>query len=636
MVSQRPDPPATAAFACGAEERLSPRAARGLLAFILVLAALLRFHALDAGLRETPHVDETYFVAHVARMLHTRSLDHGFYEYPGLMFYLLLPVLALAGASHPPQPEAYLAARAFVAGCGVLAVGLAFVFVRSLAGRSAALFTAAVLALSPLHVLTAHRVRPDVVLEVLVLLFLVALVRVGVRPRDDLRAGAALGLAVGLKFSAGLLLPVYLLQRALAPGRRLYGVCLAGLLAALVFTAVSPYALLHLVAFGQGVREQLAYHYDVPAWQSPYWQRVLTYAGVWLRLLGPVGLALAGAGLVLVLRRAARRALPLLLLPVLTAVVFGSTDLFFERHMLPSSALVAALAGVAVADLAARRPVLALLLALISLALPALTTWRELTWLSQPSTRERAARWITSTVPAPARIATAVPGLQLERGAYELLRIRSDAPLARVQVRRCAATVSRVTDDGAVAFPIDVPGVALHPTGPYEGEALLLRHVPAALHAPEAELDLRAASLSASWIDGLGHLRDGRLDTAWSVPAVEARGAWLELRWAVPVELTSVELLLGQPARPGVNLHVQVARDGRHFETWPWLPGRPPVGEQLPALGTPSEVLLGESAPVRTLRIERRLGARPWSIAELRVRVRADAVAPGAPILRSR
>lgn len=609
------------------DEHLTPRVARAGLAIVLVVAALLRFYALDAGLRETPHVDESYFVGHVARMLHTHSLDHGYYEYPGLMFYLLMPVLALAGVSQPPQPAEYLAARGFVAACGVLAVGLAFVFARRLAGRTAALFTAAALAVSPLHVLTAHRVRPDVVLEVLVLLFLLAVVNVGARPRDDVRAGGALGLALGLKFSAGLLLPVYLMQRGLAAGRRWYGLGLAGLVAVVVFLCVSPYALLHLTDFQQGVHEQLAYHYEVPAWQSPYWERVLTYARVWLRLLSPVGLGLAALGLVLVLRHDARRYLPLLVLPVLTAAVFGSTDLFFERHMLPSSALVALLAGIALARLACRWPGVAAALALVALALSLQASLQELRWLGRPSTRERAARWIESHVPAPARVATDVQGLRLGSGAYELLRLKSDVALARLQVWDARLLVSRTLDAGLATFGLGAPTVHVRPEGPYEGEELWLWPVPERWRRREIALDVHAARLSASaleGLEGLERLRDGRLDTAWSVAARAAPGAWLELAWAQPRWLTSVELVLGTPPEPGSNLRVQVTRDGVHYEPWPWLPARPAPAEQLPALGAPSELLLGEAVEARAVRIERRLGARPWSIAELHVRVRGD------------
>jgi hypothetical protein len=163
----------------------------------------------------------------------------------------------------------------------------------------------------------------------------------------------------------------------------------------------------------------------------------------------------------------------------------------------------------------------------------------------------------------------------------------------------------------------------LRPRGPYEGEALLLRRVPTRAHQRERLANLQAASVAAVLPAQLAQLSDGRLDTSWNVPATAARGAWLELRWTEAQWLTRLELVAGLPARPGLNLHVQIAPDGVHFEPWPWLPGRPPLDQQVAALGAPSEVLLGAPRELRALRIERRLGARPWSIAELRVWVRA-------------
>src|SRR5262245_2472619 len=97
------------------------RRAALLLAPIVLLAATLRFSALDWGLRHTPHNDEASFVENAARMLRERSLDHRFYEYPALFLYLLVPVQAAAGGD---GPGAYVAARGLVAAFGVLSVVL--------------------------------------------------------------------------------------------------------------------------------------------------------------------------------------------------------------------------------------------------------------------------------------------------------------------------------------------------------------------------------------------------------------------------------------------------------------------------------------------------------------------------------
>src|SRR5207245_9420354 len=152
--------------------------ARALLASILVLAAALRLTSLGWGLRHLPDLDERWFVENVGRMLAARDLDHRFYEYPGLFFYLLAPVLAFL---HPPDfgPGAYLAARAVVAAFGVASVGLTYLLGRHLGGRAAGLAACLLVAVSPVEVFTAHMLRPDVALETFVLLAFLAFCRRG-------------------------------------------------------------------------------------------------------------------------------------------------------------------------------------------------------------------------------------------------------------------------------------------------------------------------------------------------------------------------------------------------------------------------------------------------------------------------
>jgi len=56
---------------------------------ILTLAAVLRFAGLSWGLRHRPTWDERVFVHSTRAMIAQGDLDHRYYEYPGLFFYLL-------------------------------------------------------------------------------------------------------------------------------------------------------------------------------------------------------------------------------------------------------------------------------------------------------------------------------------------------------------------------------------------------------------------------------------------------------------------------------------------------------------------------------------------------------------------
>lgn len=608
-----------------------------MLAALLVVAALLRFRALDWGLTQTPHIDERYFVGNVARMLATGSLDHGYYEYPGLLFYLLMPVLKLAGVGPQPDASAYLAARAFIAACGVAGVAGVYLFGRRLlpavaaergearpgAGRGAALAAAAFATVSPLHVETAHMLRPDVPLELLALLAFAAFLRLGTRLRDDGRAGMALGLALGLKFSAGLLAAVYLLRRGLRPGPRLRGALLAAVAGTLTFAAVSPYAWLHHAAFVEGVDEQLSYHYErAPEAVAPFAERLAGYAAAWLHALGPLGALLAAVGLVLALRRGARTWLPFLVLPPLTALVFASTGFVFVRHMLPSLGLVALLAGLALEALAARHARLAVVVALCALAFPLHASLRYLEDVARPSTRDRVAAWLETALRAPARVLTTLPSVRLDPRRFEVQRVKA---IERVQLLDADAIVTTVEEESAVrnVFRHRPRGVVLRPSGPYEGVQLFVRLVPRALHSKGERLPLAAAELRASTDeDALANLCDGRLDTYWRAGPAEARGAWIQATLPAPARLTRVELLLGERTdEAALNLHLRVSHDGLRWRLHDTADGRPAPAAQLAALGY-AEVLLFEPVDARALRLERRAGAHPWSVAELRLYAR--------------
>lgn len=605
------------------------------LALVCVMAAVLRARHLDWGLTQAPHVDEQYFVANVLRMLSTGSLDHGYYEYPGLMFYLLMPVLWLTGGGPQPDAAAFLAARGFVAVCGVAGVALVYVFGRRLLsaaaaesgqprsgrGRSAALMAAALVAVSPVHVETAHMLRPDVTLELLVLLGFLAILGVGRRPRDDARAGVALGLAAGLKFSGGLAAVTYLLRRWLRPGARRRGTCLAAACAALTFAVVSPYALLHLGAFVEGVDAQLSYHYErEPAAVAPFGERLASYAGAWLRALGPLGAALALTGLVPALHRGARTWLPFLVLPPLTALVFATTGFVFVRHMLPSLGVIALLAGVTVESLATRRARLAFVLALVTLAVPLQASWSYLEAIARPSTRDRAAAWLASALPAPARVLTTLRSLRVDSERFEVQRVRRIERLQALDADAIVTTGSDETHAREVLVDWPAPSV-LRPHGPYEGLELFVRLVPSALRPSTVQLDPTRVELSASANAAeLEQLRDGRLDTSWHVPPEHARGAWIEMRWPAPVRLSRIDLLLGERVDAGaLHLVMRVASEsGGRWRRHEVLPGRPAPDAQLAAVGL-ADVLLFKPLTVRAVRLERRAGAHPWAVAELRL-----------------
>ncbi len=219
---------------------------------VIALAAALRFTGLSWGLRHRPHWDERVFVENAVRMAEKHELDHRFYEYPGLFFDLLAPVLALAGAGQP-DPRAYLIARGLVAFFGTASVLMVFLLGRRLLDERAGLAAALLLAVSPIDVWTAHMVRPDVPLQTLVLVALLAFETLGPRLRGDMLSGLAVGAATAVKFTGLLLVPSYLAARALAPGPRVRRTVVAGMIGVLVLLLATPYALVRARAFFEGM-----------------------------------------------------------------------------------------------------------------------------------------------------------------------------------------------------------------------------------------------------------------------------------------------------------------------------------------------------------------------------------------------
>ena len=592
-----------------------PQAA--ILAVILAAAALLRGIGLDWGLRHPPHGDESAFVQNVHRMIAEGDLDHRYYEYPGLFFYILYPFLRLVMGAEPPAPSAYLAARAVVAACGVAAVALQFAFARRLLGAGPALFSAALLAVSLVAVQTAHSVRPDVALQALSLVALLAILRLDGRPGADLRAGAALGAAAAIKFSGVFLVPALLARRLLVPGRRAAGLSLAAAAAAAAFAVFSPYSLLHLGEFVEGVETQVSYHYEEspdPELVRTYPEMVVLYLGIWARALGAPATVLSVLGL-LAAARAPRVWGPLLLVPLSAIAVFASSQIRHDRFLLPALVVAFALAaaGWELVWSVSRR--LAALVAVVALALPLLASVRYVRDVARPGTGDHAIDWAASALPAGARVLTRLD-LGLDESRVEVLRVpRLDQ---RLQVLASDFVFATHRDDPAPLAGL-VPLKTFEPSGRYDGPVITAFAVPDGLRPRRAPLPLAGAVLTAS--SGAASLPaavDGRPDTWWRTDEIQQEGDFIEVALGGEAEISAVELGLdGDPRFAARELRLQV-RAGGSWVRRPWVPGRTrPEAQRLPA----SQVLLLER-PVRADAIRvalTRNGGRRWGISELTV-----------------
>jgi 4-amino-4-deoxy-L-arabinose transferase-like glycosyltransferase len=625
----------TAVRALRRAQRAEPLAgSRGLrltlLAAILALAAFLRYAGLDWGLRHTPHVDERYFVENTASMLEAGDLDHRFYEYPGLFFYMLAPVLSVAG---PEGAPAYLAGRALVAACGVASVALVYVLGGGLAGPAAGLAGALLLAVSPVEVHTAHMIRTDVVLELFVLGALIGLDRM-VGPRPTLRdcwAGAALGAAAAVKFTGALLAPAYALKRVLAGPPRWRGLVLAAGGAVLAFAFLSPYSLLHLGPALAGLDTQVGHHYaERGRGPQDFVGMAWTYGRILAKALGWAGLGLVAAGVVT--RRAEwRRTLPILTYPVLLVAVFSTAEVQRDRYVVSALGVLAAFAGSAVAALAQRSPTLAAAVALLAAVPPLAASLDYVRGIRQPSSADAVLDWAGANLPEGALVVTSLRELGLDRGRYEVIPVeRVEPALLPLLWRADAVVLGRGEDVGALAGlerRFRAEPVTIHSGLPID--VVASRTSPASTPLP----------LRAEWIrvsensEQVAALLDGDLRTEWRTLERRQRpGAWLELTLPALATVQAVELALGaKPRHAGQNLHLLVSDGGGSWHRLRVLHGRPPVEEQLARLKGASQVLAFDAVPVRAIRLlQVGRGRTPWGIAELTVVGRFEpAFSPG-------
>lgn len=586
-------------------------AAAALLA-VLLLAAGLRLAGLGAGLRHPPHSDERVFVEAVQQMIASGDLDHRYYEYPGLVFYLLLPVLRLVPGGASPGPTAYLAARALVAVFGVLACGALYLLGRQLGGRRLGLLAAALLAVSPVAVETGQAFRPDVVLLAFAVLALLAFARLGTTAGGDLRAGLALGLAGAVKFSAAVLVPAYLVARALTRVRRGRGVALAGAVAVLVFLLATPAAVLNTAEFLGPARVQLAYHYkDKGKPPVAFASMLLEYLRVSLDAVGGPAATLALAGAFLA-RRRWRELAPPLVLYLTGLAVLSTSDVRHERFLLPALPAVYLLAAQGAVGLARSRPAFAALSAL-ALAVPLWTSGRHVAAVSGPSTRDRIVDWLQENAPPGARVLNQVPLLGLGTGRFQVLETRWLEAANRPQVLEADLVLSMPAAEPAATAGLDRAFVAAR-SHVAEGPEITVWRVPPALRPTYRLLELEPPALAASENAGaLAAACDADPATAWRTAGAQRPGDWLEARLSPPAAVARVEVLLDDGRFAAREATVLVTPDAPRQEPPRVLPGR--FG------GPPAQVwLLSPPVAARAVRLQLlKPGARRWGVAELRL-----------------
>ena len=439
------------------------------LAVILVAGFALRVWNIDYGLPFVYSIDEgSHFTSRAVEMF-WQDLDPGYYQNPAGYTYLVYALLRvmygpLGFAFDLPYgnvtdqfdknpTEIWIAARTLAAALCMGGVAATYWAARRLWGIREGLVAAAVLAFAFLPVAYSRVAVTDVGALIGMALSLGFAARAyaggagaprgraGAAQRGRLRgalgrrgplldfalAGAAAGLAVSFKYTAGLaLLPLAIaaLARVRVDGwRALGGLLLGVVLAGVVFAVLNPYLFTSFDAWWGDLRDQAEVARDQPkpgqeSGGVSYYLDSLTWGLGWAAAIA----ALVGAALEL--RRNLVRGLMLIAVPVALFVYLSVQSRYFGRWLLPAYPAVAMLVASAIgraADLLAEswrsRPRWAGLaaaggLTLLILAQPLAADVRSAQVLGRDDTRQQARDWLEAHYPPELRasVEPAVPG----------------------------------------------------------------------------------------------------------------------------------------------------------------------------------------------------------------------------------
>jgi hypothetical protein len=359
----------------------SGRVHRLVLLPILIAGFALRVWNVDYGLPFVYSIDEgSHFTSRAVEMFR-QDLDPGYYQNPAAYTYLVYAVLRgmygplgfifdlpfgnVTEQFDKNPTEIWIAARTLAAILCMGGVAATYWAARRLWGVREGLVAAAVLAFAFLPVAYSRVAVTDVGALIGVALSLGFAVKAYERGRvrDLALAGAAAGLAVAFKYTAGLaLLPVAIAAVAIALRppeaggrapwlRALGGLALGCLLAAVVFVALNPYLFDSLDAWWGDLRDQAEVAADQPkpgqeSGGISYYLDSLTWGLGWAAALA----ALAGA--VLEFRRSLVRGLMLIAVPVALFVYLSAQSRYFGRWLLPAYPALAMLAAAAIGQAA--------------------------------------------------------------------------------------------------------------------------------------------------------------------------------------------------------------------------------------------------------------------------------------------
>jgi 4-amino-4-deoxy-L-arabinose transferase-like glycosyltransferase len=428
------------------------RPARVGLAVVLGCAAILRFWALGHGIPYAPGVDEPDLMGRVLTMMRTGDFNPHFFDWPGLYFYVQLPVAcarflkgAMDGRWHSlAQVDAadfLLWGRAVTALFGVATVLLVYQIGMRWGSRHA-LLAAGLMAVIPLHVRESHYVLTDVPMAFFVTLAFLLSIRAHEKGTAGAFgwAGAAVGLAAATKYTGAtaLLLPLIaaVMTFEARPSRVLCGLAAVAASGG-AFLLAAPYTLVDLPGFLESYADLASHYRPRQAGAEAGW---IIYVKHLRQALQIPALLLTLAGLALGVVRAARgpgrlRSTLLVVFPVFFVYFISTKALIYGRYLLPALPFVSVLAAIAVISgvsllrrFAIPRAMRTALIAGLTVAAVVPALWQSVQFdrtISRVSTQEQAYRYLAVSVPRGSRVVVETYGLRLPDARYRVEHVTS-------------------------------------------------------------------------------------------------------------------------------------------------------------------------------------------------------------------
>jgi Dolichyl-phosphate-mannose-protein mannosyltransferase len=374
-------------------------------------ALALRLWGINFGFPAIYRPDEDVVVGRAMGVLHG-VLDPHFANWPHLYMYLsaawlaaLRPLFPLFGPAAP-----YFAVRVLDALIGTATVMLVFAVGRRAYGPASGLVAATLLAVAFLPVRDSHFATLDTPLTFACLLGIWVAIRLAETDAVRWRAagGILLGLAASIKYNGAVLMASLATAEAIrrrAPRRVILGALGIGLLGAATFVLTSPFLIIDLSSFSNGLG--YIFHHLSSASQPEIGYLHIPRLALWFGLDPPLFL-LGLAGLVYAAFRRTTADWILLAFVLAYYGLIGAGHSVFVRYadpLVPPLVLLGAHALVA-AGQRLMRPALAIAAAVVIVAFPGIAHDAAFDHLiQQTDTRTQAFDWLAAHVPPGSRVA---------------------------------------------------------------------------------------------------------------------------------------------------------------------------------------------------------------------------------------